>query len=331
MQKRKLGRNGPEISAVGLGCMSFIGFYDPADDATSLKTLATALDVGVDFWDTADVYGMGRCENLLGRFFRENPGSRESVTLASKFSIRRMPDGSRAHDNSPEYIAQALEASLKRLGVERIDLYYVHRIDERIPIEDTVGALSKNVQSGKIGAIGLSEMAPDTLRRAASVHPIAAMQSEYSLWTRNAELGLLQACEEVGASFVAFSPLGRALFTGVLQQVETFAASDFRSDNPRFVGLNWRRNRDRVAGFLDYAKSLGVAPSALALAWTLAKAPHIVPIPGTRTAEHLREFAAAGSMTLSASQIAEIERLLPAGFAAGERYPEARWVGVEVY
>lgn len=331
MRKRKLGRNGPEVSAIGLGCMSFIGFYDPADDATSLRTLATALELGVDFWDTADVYGMGRCENLLGRFFRENPGSREKVTLASKFAIRRMPDGTRAHDNSPDYIAQALEASLKRLGVERIDLYYVHRIDERIPIEETVGALSRHVESGKIGAIGLSEMAPDTLRRAASVHPIAAMQSEYSLWTRNAEVGLLQACEEVGASLVAFSPLARGLLTGTLQNVESFAPSDFRADNPRFLGRNWRRNRDRVAGFLDSAKTLGVAPSALALAWALAKSPLVLPIPGTRMSEHLFEFAAGGELQLGATEMGEIERLLPPGFAAGERYPESRWVGIEIY
>ena len=331
MQKRTLGRGGKAISAVGLGCMSFGGFYGATDDETSLRALSAALDAGVDFWDTADVYGMGRSEKLIARFFKENPGAREKVTLATKFSIRRLPDGSRAHDNSAGYMAQALEASLARLGLDHVDLFYVHRIDERIPIEVTVEALVKHVKSGRIGAIGLSEMAPDTLRRAASVHPIAAMQSEYSLWTRNAELGLLQACEETGTTFVAFSPVARALLTGKLQDVETFPAGDFRADNPRFLGLNWRRNRDRIVGYLDYAKSLGVAPAALAIAWVLAKAPHIVPIPGTRTAEHVNDLAAGGDLRLSAEQIAELERILPVGFAAGERYAAASWFGIEKY
>ena len=329
MRSRRLGRG--QISAVGLGCMSFGGFYGVADDKTSLSTLAQALDLGVDFWDVADVYGNGRCESLIGQFFRDHPGARNRVTLATKFAIRRTPDGTRVQDNSARYMAECLEASLKRLAVERIDLYYVHRIDARIPIEETVGALAKHVASGKIGAIGLSEMAPDTLRRAASVHPIAAMQSEYSLWTRNAEIGLLQACAEVQATFVAFSPLGRALFTGKLQDVETFPAGDFRANNPRFLGLNWRRNRDKVEGFLDYARARGVSPAALAIAWTLAKAPHIVPIPGTRTPEHLRDFAAGSDIELSAAEVAEIERRLPIGFAAGERYPGTHWVGIETY
>ena len=329
MRRRRLGQG--KVSAVGLGCMSFGGFYGAADDKTSLRTLADALDLGVDFWDVADVYGNGRCENLIGEFFRHHPGARKHVTLATKFAIRRTPDGTRLQDNSAEYMAASLEASLKRLAVERIDLYYVHRIDTRIPIEETVGALAKHVESGKIGAIGLSEMAPDTLRRAASVHPIAAMQSEYSLWTRNAEIGLLQACEEVQTTFVAFSPLGRAFFTGKLMDVETFPAGDYRANNPRFLGLNWRRNRDKLVGYLDYARSRGVSPAALATAWTLAKAPHIVPIPGTRTPEHLREFAAGGDIDLSAAEVAEIERRLPVGFAAGERYPGTRWVGIETY
>jgi aryl-alcohol dehydrogenase-like predicted oxidoreductase len=311
--------------------MSFGGFYGAADDETSLRTLAEALDLGVDFWDVADVYGNGRCESLIGEFFRGHPGSRRRVTLATKFAIRRTPDATRVQDNSAKYMAECLEASLKRLGVERIDLYYVHCIDASIPIEETVGALAKHVDSGKIGAIGLSEMAPDTLRRAAGVHPIAAMQSEYSLWTRNAEIGLLQACEEVQTTFVAFSPLGRAFFTGKLQDVETFPAGDFRANNPRFLGLNWRRNRDKLAGYLDYARTRGVCPAALAIAWTLAKAPHIVPIPGTRSPEHLIEFAAGGDLEVSAAEVAEVERLLPVGFAAGERYAGTHWVGIETY
>ena len=227
--------------------------------------------------------------------------------------------------------ARRSKARLKRLGVDRVDLYYVHRIDKRIPIEDTVGGLGRLVGAGKIGGIGLSEVAPDTLRRAQSVHPIAAVQSEYSLWTRAPELGLIQACAEAGALFVAFSPVGRALFSGVLQDVEAFDGKDFRASNPRFQGLNWRRNRDRVGPFLALARSWGVAPATLALAWILAKAPHIAPIPGTRTAEHLDECAAAADLDLDAARLAEIERILPVGFAAGERYTDAQWVGIEKY
>ena len=331
MQRRQLGRDGVSISAVGLGCMSFGGFYGPTDEATSLATLGAALDYGVDFWDTADVYGMGLSETIIGKFFAQNPGSRERVTLGSKFSIRRMPDGARGFDNSAEYMATALEASLKRLGTEYLDLYYVHRIDARIPIEETIGALARHVESGKIRAIGISEMAPDTLRRAASVHPIAAIQSEYSLWTRGAEGGVLQACEEVGTTLVAFSPVARAYLTGALQDVETFAKGDFRAENPRFQGLNWRRNRARLGPYFDYAKGLGVTPTTLAIAWTLAKSPRIVPIPGTRTAAHLKECADGAALTLTNQHLADLERILPIGFAAGDRYPASHWVGIEKY
>ena len=331
MQRRKFGRDGATVSAVGFGCMSFAGFYGPTDDAESLRALSTALDCGVDFWDTANVYGPGHSESVIGTFFRETPGARQRVTLATKFAIRRVPDGRRVFDNSPEYMRECLDASLQRLGVDHIDLYYVHRYDERIPIEDTVGELARHVQSGKIGAIGLSEIAPDTLRRAAATHYIAAVQSEYSLWTRNAELGLIQACAEVEALLVAFSPVGRGYFSGRLQDREEFPEGDFRRENPRFTGLNWRRNRDRLVGFLDYANSLGVAPATLAVAWTLAMGPNIVPIPGTRRAEHLKACAEAGALNLTADQMREIERLLPVGFAAGERYAPANWVGVQRY
>jgi aryl-alcohol dehydrogenase-like predicted oxidoreductase len=331
MQRRQLGRDGVSVSSVGFGAMSFAGFYGATDEATSLQTLGAALDLGVDFWDTADVYGMGLSETIIGKFFRENPGAREKVTLASKFSIRRMPDGSRGFDNSADYMATALEGSLKRLGVDHLDLYYVHRIDARIPIEDTIGALGRLVESGKIRAIGISEMAPDTLRRAARVHPIAAVQSEYSLWTRNAEGGLLQACGEVGTTFVAFSPVGRAYLSGALQDVENFPKGDFRGDNPRFQGLNWRRNRDRLGPYLDYAKELGVTPTTLAIAWALAKSPLIVPIPGTRTAAHLKECADGAALKLTDQSLRDLERLLPIGFAAGDRYPATHWVGIEKY
>ena len=226
---------------------------------------------------------------------------------------------------------ESLEGSMKRLGVDRVDLYYVHRVDQRIPIEDTVGELGRLVDAGKIGAIGLSEIAPDTLRRAHAVHPIAAVQSEYSLWTRTAELGLIQACAEKDALLVAFSPVGRGLFSGRLQDVESFEEKDFRHSNPRFKGLNWRRNRDWVEPFLALAKSWDVAPAALAVAWILAKAPNIVPIPGTRTAKHLEECAAAADFDLDAARLAEVERVLPVGFAAGSRYSDSQWVGIERY
>ncbi len=311
--------------------MSFGGFYGPTTEAESMRALARALDLGIDFWDTANAYGNGLSETIIGKFLTEDRSRRARVTLATKFGIRFFPDGRREHDNSAVHMREALEGSMKRLGVERVDLYYVHRIDKRIPIEDTVGELNRLVEAGKIGGIGLSEVAPDTLRRAQSVHPIAAVQSEYSLWTRTPELGLIQACAEARALFVAFSPVGRALFTGALQDVEAFDGKDFRASNPRFQGLNWRRNRDRVGPFLALAKSWGVAPATLALAWILAKAPHIAPIPGTRTAGRLDECAAAADLDLDAARLAEIERILPVGFAAGERYSDAQWVGIEKY
>jgi aryl-alcohol dehydrogenase-like predicted oxidoreductase len=253
------------------------------------------------------------------------------VTLATKFAIRRRDDGARFFDNSAAHIREALEGSMKRLGVDHIDLYYVHRVDKAIPIEDTVGELGRLVKAGLIGAIGLSEVAPDTLRRAHAANPIAAVQSEYSLWTRNPELGLIQACAELSAILVAFSPLGRGYFSGLLQDVETFDGKDFRHANPRFQGVNWRRNRDRLDGYLKLANTWGVKPATLATAWALARAPHVVPIPGTRTAGHLEECAAAADIELSEAELADLERALPLGFAAGERYSDPQWVGIQKY
>src|SRR5579871_3169627 len=330
MRRRTFGSAG-SVSAVGFGCMSFGGFYGSTTENETMRALAASLDLGVDFWDTANVYGEGVSETMIGKFLAEDRSRRPRIMLATKFGIRREPDSKRVFDNSPAHMSDSLEGSLRRLGVETIDLYYVHRFDRRIPIEDTVGALGRHVEAGKIGAIGLSEIAPDTLRRAAAVHPIGAVQSEYSLWTRNPELGLIQACAEVGAILVAFSPLGRAFLTGRLQDVETFDEGDFRGINPRFQGLDWRRNRDRLGPYLGLARSWGVEPATLAIAWTLAKSPHVVPIPGTRSAEHLAQCAAAAEIALNAAQIAEIERVLPIGFAAGERYSDAQWVGIQKY
>jgi aryl-alcohol dehydrogenase-like predicted oxidoreductase len=311
--------------------MSFGGFYGPTNEAESMRTLARALELGVDFWDTANVYGDGLCEHVIGKFLAEDKSRRAQVTLATKFAIRRRDDGSRFFDNRAAHIRDALDSSRKRLGVDHIDLYYVHRVDKSTPIEDTVGELARLVKAGAIGAIGLSEIAPDTLRRAHDVHPIAAVQSEYSLWTRNPELGLTQACADLGAILVAFSPLARGYLSGLMQDVESFGEKDFRHANPRFQGLNWRRNRDRLNAFLALAKLWGLKPATLAIAWTLAKAPHVVPIPGTRSAAHLEECAAAAKIDLTDAQLAEIERALPLGFAAGERYSEQQWVGIQKY
>ncbi|WP_333823203.1 aldo/keto reductase [Pinisolibacter sp.] len=318
-------------SPVGLGCMSFGGMYGPTDEATSRATLARALDLGVTFWDTANIYGEGVSEEFIGRFFADHPGTRDRVMLATKFAITKSPDGKRVIDNSPGHMREALSASLKRLGTDRVDLYYVHRYDPAVPIEETIGALADEVKAGRIGAIGLSEVSPDTLRRAAAIHPIAAVQSEYSLWTRTPELGLLDACAELGALFVAFSPLGRGYFCGDLEDPGTLAPSDFRRANPRFEGVNWQRNRAKLQAYLELAASWGVTPSALAIAWTLAKGSHVVPIPGTRTAAHLEDDASAGSVELTAERIAELEHLLPPGFAAGDRYSPSQWLYVERY
>ncbi len=329
MQRRVWGHG--TVSAVGFGAMSFGGFYGPTNETESMLTLARALELGVDFWDTANVYGDGLCEQVIGKFLAEDRSRRARVTLATKFAIRRRDDGSRFFDNSAAHIREAIDGSRKRLGVDRIDLYYVHRVDASIPIEDTIGELARHVKAGAIGAIGLSEVAPDTLRRANEVHPIAAVQSEYSLWTRNPELGLTQACADLGALIVAFSPLGRGYLSGLLQNVESFSEKDFRRSNPRFQGLNWRRNRDRLTAFVGLAQSWGLKPATLAIAWTLARGPHIVPIPGSRASEHLEECAAAANIDLTEDQLAEIERALPLGFAAGERYSDQQWVGIQKY
>jgi aryl-alcohol dehydrogenase-like predicted oxidoreductase len=311
--------------------MSIVGFYGHATEADAFETLGRALDLGVNFWDTANVYGEGVSESLIGRFFREDRARRDRIVLATKFGIRRHPDGRRTIDNDPNYLVECLEASLARLGVDRVDLYYVHRLDPRIPVEDTVGALAREVGKGKIGAIGLSEVSPDTLRRAHAVHEIAAVQSEYSLWTRSPELGLIQTCRELGASFVAFSPVGRGVFGGAVRDVEALPAEDFRRGTPRFTGLNWTRNLATIDRFLALAAEWGVNPAALAIAWTLAKGDHIIPIPGTRYAGHVAQNSAAVDIALDPERIAAIERALPVGFAAGDRYAAQQWGAAERY
>lgn len=326
MQQRQLGQNGPMVGAVGLGCMSFAGVYGSTDEATAHATLARALDLGVTHLDTSNIYGMGMSETFIGSFIKDNPGK---FTIATKGGI--VTGAERRFDNSEEHLRAELEGSLKRLGVDHVALYYVHRREQSRPIEEVAGTLAKFVEEGKIGSIGFSEIAPASLRRAAAAHPVAAVQSEYSLWTRQPELGLLQACKDVGAAFVAFSPVGRGIFADAPPSRERFAENDFRYNNPRFVEPNLSANLEYVRAFRDYARTQGHAPSTLAIAWTLAQGDHVIPIPGTRSIDHLEQDAAAGSLTLSKTQLDEIEAILPVGFAHGDRYTQQQNVGIEHY
>lgn len=320
------------MGAVGLGCMSFGGWaYGPADDGESLRALTRAFESGVNFWDTADIYGDGRSEEVLGRFLREDRARRDKIVLASKFAIKFNAQGGRSFDNSPAYMRRSLDASLKRLGVERLDLYYIHRLDSVTPIEESVDALAREVKAGKIAAVGLSEVAPDTLRRAHAVHPIAAVQSEYSLWTRAPELGLLDACRELGTTFVAFSPLGRGYFAGKLGDLSGLLPDDFRRTSPRFLGVNWTRNQAALERFTALAAQWSITPAQLAIAWTLAKGEHVIPIPGSRFEARVIENSAAADIALTAEQVATLEKALPVAFAAGDRYTESQWGGVERY
>ncbi len=328
---RPLGSTGVSVHPVGLGCMSLSGFYGPSSEAEAMRLLAAALDLGVDFFDTANVYGNGISEQRIGKLLAEDRCRRAKITLATKFAISRTPEGGRFVDNSEAHMREALDASLSRLGVDCIDLYYVHRLDPRFPIEDTVGALARQVEAGKIRAIGLSEMAPDTLRRACAVHPIAAMQSEYSLWTRGPEVGLLQACAELGVSLVAFSPVARGAFSGKLRDIGALADGDFRKTSPRFIGLNWTRNLARIDAYVELANSFGRDPCELALAWTLAQGGQVLAIPGTRYTENLAHNARAAEKPLTAEEAAALDRLLPCGWAAGDRYTDAQWKNIERY
>jgi aryl-alcohol dehydrogenase-like predicted oxidoreductase len=309
--------------------MSLSGFYGQTDETQAMRVLAAALDLGVDFWDTANVYGEGLSETRLGKFFAQDRARRERVTLATKFAISRDAEGKRFIDNSEAHMIAALDGSLKRLGVDHVDLYYVHRLDPRFPVEETVGALTRQIEKGKIRAIGLSEIAPDTLRRAHAVHPIAALQSEYSLWTRGPELGMLQACAELGVAFVAFSPVGRGALGGRLRDIAALPASDFRKTNPRFTGLNWTRNLARIDAYVEVARAFGRDPGELAMAWVLAQGEPILTIPGTRYAENLAHDARAADKPLTPAEAEAIARVLPPGWAAGDRYTEAQWANIE--
>lgn len=320
MKKRMLGKSALEVSALGLGCMGMSEFYAGATEPESVATLHKALDLGLNFLDTADMYGPFKNEQLVGRAIRDR---RKEVILATKFGNMRGEDGSfLGVCGRPDYVRTCCDASLKRLGVDHIDLYYQHRVDRTVPIEETVGAMAELVTAGKVRFLGLSEASPATLRRAHAVHPITALQTEYSLWTRDPEDEVLPTVRELGIGFVAYSPLGRGFLTGSLRTFEDLDEKDYRRFSPRFQGENFQKNLELVDRVTEIARGKGVKPSQLALAWVLAQDEHIVPIPGTTRREHLEENLAALEVVLTQEDLRSIEEVAPVGAAAGLRYPE---------
>ena len=320
MNRRKLGQQGLEVAALGIGCMGMSEFYGPRDESEAIDTIHRAIDLGIELFDTADAYGPFTNEELVGRAIRDR---RDRVVIATKFGNQRRDDGSWVGINGkPDYVRQACEGSLQRLGVDHIDLYYQHRVDNTVPIEETIGAMAELVRQGKVRHIGMSEAAPQTIRRAHKVHPISALQTEYSLWSREPEDEILPAVRELGIGFVAYSPLGRGFLSGKIKSIDDLDATDWRRKNPRFQPENFQKNLDVVARVEEIAREKKVTPSQLALAWVLARGNDIVPIPGSKRRPHLEENAKAVDVRLSERDMQRIDEAFPPGLAAGARYPD---------
>lgn len=330
MQMRRLGQAGPEVHPVGVGAMSFAEFYGPTTEENSYAILDLAAELGVNHIDTANVYGMGRSEKAIGAWLKgKGAAVRDKLVIATKGAITRDAEGRRKFDNAPEHLEAELDASLQRLGVDCVDLYYVHRREAERPIEEVAETLGRLVAKGKTKAIGFSEIAPSSLRRAHAVHPVAAVQSEYSLSTRAPELGLVQTCAELGVALVAFSPVGRSLLTDRPIAPEIIPTLPFLSVNPRFLEPNYSANLALTQPFRDLAAEMGMPAASLAIAWTLARGEHVLPIPGTRSTAHFRDLVAGVDLPLSPDDLMAIERVLPVGWCHGDRYSEDQWIGPE--
>ncbi len=331
MQYRTLGKNGPKVHPVGIGAMSFSDFYGATTEANSFAILDAALEAGVNHIDTANVYGMGGSEDTIGAYFRANPTAKDNFVIATKAAISRKPDGTRFFDNDPAHLEAELDKSLTRMGIEAVDLFYVHRREQDRPVEEVAEALGRLVAKGKTKSIGFSEIAPATLRRAHAVHPVAAVQSEYSLQTRLPELGLVQTCEELDVALVAFSPVGRSYLTDTPLTFEAIQELGFMKANPRFTADNYPRNIVETDKLRAMAGDIGVSTAGLALAWLFAKSANTIAIPGTRSAAHFAEFLDAERLSLSNADMTRIEDILPIGWCHGDRYNAGQWVGPECY